>query len=179
MYEFTELEWLNKSLRGREFGFHGTSTVYLKGRHNVVHVRTGSMSEDDVRFRIGASIPGFGPQYRAVFAESPDAETGLDYSTMYLTEDGVDPRSNLPTGHPQIPRKPRVNAALKPNTDYYLTVDIVSAGPDGWEPTIPLTYTGTDYAGQYPIEAGPVVPPSMAGVNMVIEGVPGTWTPNT
>jgi len=169
MYEFDQLEWGNKSLRGSAFGFHGKSYVYLEGREAIIHVRTGSTSELDVRFIIGASIPGFGPRVDAVFAE--EGGEPLEFGSMYMSEDGIDPLSKKRTGHPLIPREPRENAALKPNTDYYLTLTVLDQGHPSWVPKIKLTYSGTDYEGQHQIAQS-----TRDGVSMVIEGVAGTWT---
>jgi hypothetical protein len=172
MYEFNELEWANKSLRGKSFGFHGKTFVYLPGRKAIIHVRTGDMSEVDVRFILGASIPGMGPQMLAVFAETPDAApddpTALNFNSMYMSQDGVDPLSKKKTGHPFIPRKPREDAALKPNTDYYLTLEYLGRGHSSVKHQIKVVYAGTDSP-----EDSVIVP---SGMSMVIDGVPGTWT---
>lgn len=171
---------------GFPFGTHGIKTVYVPGREAIIHVRTGAMSEDDVRFRLGSSIPGFGTPMAGVFAESLDAEEGLNFNSMYMTEDGVDPRSKLKTGHAHIPRKPRENAALYPHRDYYLRIRVTKPGHADWDPKMPVTYFGTDYTGEHVIEdlAGPSEPPPsteptpVGSVEMIIEGIPGKWTPN-
>ena len=144
MYEFKEVEWADKALRGKDFGFHGKTYAYLKGRQIVMHVRTGATTEEHCGFILGPSWGG--PRFDAVFAE----ENGepLEFNSMYLTSDGVDPLSLEKTGHPYIPREPRVNAALKPHTDYYLTINILSEGPAGWEPSFKVQVFGTDYDGQ-------------------------------
>lgn len=166
MYEFEELF-------GCKFGDHMKKTIRLSDREAVIHVRTGNMSELDARFIVGAGqfIPGWGPDLEVSFAE--EGGEPLDFNSMYLSANGLDPMAEKKTGSPYIPRVPRENAALKPNTDYFLSYKVLEQGVPGMRLSIPLTYAGSDYDGQYIIQAS-----SGSASEIIINGVPGTWVPH-
>lgn len=160
-----------------KFGAHFKKTVSIPfdaetNRKFRIHVKTGNMSEENLRLILGAGwlIPGWGPRFTAKFADADGNE--VDFNSMFLTADGVDPLANQPSGHPGIARKPRENGGLKANTDYYLDVDILDAGAPGSKNSFPVTYYGTDYDGQYMIEVS-----ETESAEIVINGVPGIWHP--
>ena len=171
MFEFTELEWSKKSLRGKEFGTRSNAFVYLKGRGpHVIRCRTGSKPEESVRLAVGGSMIGFGPKIDPVFSEL-NSEDSLNFGNMYLSADGIDPQPprDFVTGAPE----PRENAAMKPETDYYLTIPRIEGGHSSWVPQVKVSYvsTSSDDVSDVPTEM-------RVGISLVLDHVPGTWYPN-
>lgn len=126
MKEFTELKW---SRPVESFGARGNVYCYVNGG-DVIHCRTGNKPEDDVRLGLNAAGTYawlFGGKFTGVFSEDPEAEEGLDFSSLYLSADGVDPKEGEDAAafgslYAGGVRPARENAALKPNTDYYFRV---------------------------------------------------------
>ena len=126
---------------------------------------------------INQSDLGFGPAIEVVFAEVPYAEpddpTALNFASMYMSADGEDPLAGAPSGHANVPaRKARENAALKPNTDYYLSWLVLSQGHPSWVPKTKIDYRGTDSADDKVIAS--------AGIPMFnpMDGKPGIFVPD-
>jgi hypothetical protein len=160
MYEFVEDF-------GCQFGDRKQAFKYYTGRTGRLHFRTGSISEKMLRFRFGGSIPGFGPKVDATLI-GPDG-VHLNYDSLYMSADGTDPLAGMQRGHENLgPRPPRENAALEPNTDYYLDWTLTT----GSETTaVKLTYIGTDSPDDYVIIGD-------GGVTITL--LPdGTWTTNS
>lgn len=180
MFEFSEVKWL-PNFPDYTFGQHGKVYAYFEGQEGVLHLRTGNKTEDQVGFNMFQSI--FGARVNAVFAEvpnpAPDDPTILNYTSMYMSADGVDPRSKLKSGHPNIPREPREKAALKPNTDYYLSWEVLDKFPPGRKTQIRIVVAGTDSPDDVELFDEPGVPGEPATADVLfhpITGKLGNWT---
>jgi hypothetical protein len=158
MYEFTEAF-------GCQFGERDNQIKYFEGKTGVLHIKTGVMSENFLRLRFGGTVPGFGPKVKATLSE--EGGEPLNYDSLFMSADGKDPLAGSATGHHAMPNRPaRENAALKPNTDYYLRWELQNGD------TVKLQYVGTDTPEDYLIIAD-----SSAAVDIVLAGVDGVWFP--
>ena len=168
-YDYTFEELFTKI---EEFGDHGQQTVSIPGRKVVILVHTGNTSEENVKLFGGTRGFAFSVPTAMTFAE--EGEEPLDVSHgLYLSQDGTDPNAGKPFGRNGRTIAARENAALKPNTDYYWTLEVTAQGHSSWVPKIAATYSGTDTPEDYE-----VFPTFEGGIDMTIEGVEGMWVPN-
>lgn len=171
MLNFINIKWANSKYRGMGFGFSGNTYVNLPYRTVTIEVLTGSTTENDIRFREGASVVQGWTTVDMEFTDDPVPFSGkgeqFSYASMYISKDGKDPLEG--TSNP--PRPARENAALKPNSTYYLHMAI----PDGINgELIRLSYFATDSA-----DFGGNEPIAIMPIEMSIEGIDGVWYPNS
>jgi len=135
-----------KELYGFDFG----TKAKLKARPNGPFTfTTPNHSEEDVRFFLDlfSMLMGvivvdiFNEDGSLRFTKTFDSEN-RGHLTMFVNQDGVDPKAGRPTGHPGIaPAEPR-DAWLEPNTTY--TCDPHRPGGPSERQPIGLIYSGTD-----------------------------------
>ena len=93
MMPFNAVKWARRKMRGRDFGWHGQSYVYLPAGEVISF--TPNVEMMNWNFHIGASVLMF---WRKNFAVLKDTDGTVYPLYGFVTEDGKEPASR-PEGH--------------------------------------------------------------------------------
>ena len=167
--EFDKVQWARRSFRGSSFGDRNNTFINLKGRGPwVLHCPTGNKDERMIRLTADAHS-SFGMQYlKPVFSRAQDGSgTPLDFSNLFLTEDGKDKWPAVGFGKSTLRG---ADCSMQANTSYYFYIPEIIGGHHTYVAGVRIGYSSRskDDLDEYDL-GEPMIHP--------FTGQDGWWTP--
>ncbi len=168
--EFNEIQWARRSFRGAGFGDRNGTYINIQGRGPwVIHCPTGNKDERMIRLWADA-WSSFGMQYlKPVFSREQDGSgTPLNFSNLFLTEDGKDKWPAVGFGEPTLRGD---DCSLLANTSYYFYIPEIKGGHSTLRAGVTVRYSSRSQDDLEEFDLGePMIHP--------FTGEDGMWYPN-
>ncbi len=166
--EFNETDWARVSFRGKGFGDRNNTYINLKGRGPwALHCPTGNKDERLVRLTADAHSSAFMQYLKPVFSIDPNGKgTPLDFSNLFLTEDGIDKWPAVGFGKPTLRG---ADCSMRANTSYTFFIPEIIGGHSTLDPGVRIGYSSRSKDDLEEYGGEPMIHP--------FTGVDGMWFP--